>query len=182
MLKFDLRPDRRERGRPFMRMGESEFLPVAVIRLRVIEGARLRAADWSFWSKRTSDPYCVVQLGAAKEKTSVVSRTTDPIWNECFEMLLFDWKQNLSLSVYDYDVAKSDDLLGRVKALPCLRLLQASLEQGFWVQLEDVDADEEQGPVDSQILLAAEALQLRADGAGLHDLVAQVYACVATAS
>jgi len=157
IIQVDIQPESRKRGDPMISF--RDVAPIAILRVKVMEASRLRGADWSLWSRtRTSDPYCVLQFGASKQSTRVIEKTTEPVWNETFDMLLHDWKQSLTVSIYDYDFGKHDDLLGRVKAMPCLTLLSAAV-QGLWVPLEDVPQDGDGVPIDSQVLLSAEVFQ-----------------------
>jgi hypothetical protein len=165
-----------DRGHPMVSFKET--FPLALIRIRIIRASRLRGADWSiFTGRRTSDPYCTIRFGTEKHKTSVRHKTTDPVWEESFEFLLHDWRQHISLSIKDSDFAKTDDLLGSIKALPCLQLLAAG-SQGLCLNLEDTETDQAPvGPIGSQISLAAKAFMLQNDFSMFNKLREQMAAC-----
>merc|ERR1719482_2711765 len=66
----------------------------------------------------TSDPYCVCQVRGVKKssktrvKTDVISNSTDPVWNQSFE-LTFRGEHSLEFQVWDHDLfPKQDELLG----------------------------------------------------------------------
>lgn len=174
MVMLDIRPEAISRKDKMVKF--VDVVPVAVLRLTVVEATRLVAADWSFWTQtRTSDPYCVVQLGDWKFSTDVIQKTTNPVWNTTVDLLVHDWHQNLTLSVYDYDFGKSDDLLGRVKGLPCVKLLEA-MPEGLWLGLDEVNTDigfrnTEKGPVGSQLFLTAEAFGMFRDRESFGELL-----------
>ena len=67
----------------------------------------------------TSDPYAVILCGGAREKSKVVYKTLDPVWNQTFELKgqLSDFCQKqpgLHLKFYDRDLLSQDDPLGEV--------------------------------------------------------------------
>lgn len=81
-----------------------------------IVGARgLRDADW--FGK--SDPYCVCSIPgreSAKAQTSVMSRTTEPFWNEELEIADFRPGDTLQFQIFDKDMwPKADDFLGKAE-------------------------------------------------------------------
>lgn len=89
----------------------------AHVRLRVtlMHAKGLKAAD----RNGKSDPYVVFKAGRPpqKQKSSVVKRTLDPVWNQTFhfegrrgELL----RSGLQLSVFDHDLIGFDDALGEV--------------------------------------------------------------------
>jgi len=81
-----------------------------------IKSARgLRDAD-SFFGGGGSDPYCVCSIvgsGKAKYKTKALDNQTDPVWNECCVLPDFHKGDKLLFEVYDKDIGKKDDFLGK---------------------------------------------------------------------
>jgi len=142
----------------------TEALPEAVVRITVVEAIGLVSSEWSIWNlTQTSDPYCTLTLGDHKVSTGIVTKTTNPTWNATFDMLLHDWNQKITVTIYDRDLARSDYLLGRA-VIPCVALLQ-SWPDGLWVDLKDVPYKEhgkflEVGRPASKVLLQAEACQM----------------------
>eukprot|EP01104_Vermistella_antarctica_P009752 TRINITY_DN2532_c0_g3_i1.p1 TRINITY_DN2532_c0_g3~~TRINITY_DN2532_c0_g3_i1.p1 ORF type:complete len:511 (-),score=135.90 TRINITY_DN2532_c0_g3_i1:75-1607(-) len=61
-----------------------------------------------------SDPYCVVSLGATKNKTNPQNKTLYPRWNEKFLFVIPPENQKLSVVVWDKDKLSSDDFMGEV--------------------------------------------------------------------
>ncbi len=54
-----------------------------LLRVRLRSAEKLAARD--IWG--TSDPYCVVSVGASSARSRTIGRTLDPIWDE--ELTLF---------------------------------------------------------------------------------------------
>ena len=65
----------------------------------------------------TSDPYCVVQYLKHKHKTKVVKKMLNPTWSESSQFVIDTMGLRpihpLHISVYDYDLIGSDDLIGK---------------------------------------------------------------------
>ena len=62
----------------------------------------------------TSDPYCILTLGAQTNKTKTVYKSLAPQYNEHFT---FSWDgcDNLQIDIYDKDEITKDDHMGRVE-------------------------------------------------------------------
>lgn len=150
------------------------MLPQAVLRLQVREARRLHGADYSIIGPGHSDPYAVITLGLDKYKTHTIKRTCNPKWNETFDLLLYDPRQHLSLTIYDQDFASQDDLLGRVKNLPVGDIIKAASD-GLWVRLIDTpedDMEKDDSVGEAQVCLEAKALDLCSDRKRLESLAA----------
>jgi len=82
----------------------------------VIVGARgLRNADWL--CNGVSDPYCVCEIDgkpAVKIKTKTVANSLNPAWNHEGQLVGYTPRDSLTFSIYDSDIGKSDDFLGRM--------------------------------------------------------------------
>ena len=77
----------------------------------VINAVDLIAAD----SNGLSDPYCVVKVGDVVQKTKIVRKTLDPVWDESFDFVVVNvLRDKITLSVKDWDMFSSDDDLGEV--------------------------------------------------------------------
>lgn len=75
----------------------------------------LRDAD-SFFGGGGSDPYCVCNIvgaGKAKFKTRALDNKTDPVWNESCVLGDFHKGDKLLFEVFDKDIGKKDDFLGK---------------------------------------------------------------------
>ncbi|CAE7208311.1 esyt2-a [Symbiodinium natans] len=84
--------------------------PIGVLELQVARGINLAGANWraagmgpnvrSF----TSNPYCIVQVGNVKARTSSVRATTNPDWNDDpFFFLVYHNDQEVLIDVMDDD-------------------------------------------------------------------------------
>nr|CDS15699.1 extended synaptotagmin 2 [Echinococcus granulosus] len=83
------------------------------IRVEVISASDLVSADVNLVGQSSSDPYCVVRVGAEKFVTKVISRTLSPTWNECFEAIVDQrMGQSVIIEVWDKDASSKDDELG----------------------------------------------------------------------
>ena len=106
------------------------------IRVRLIEGRGLVAADTNLLGQKTSsDPYCIVSLSRdrTRQSTRVIQSTLNPVWNETLEMPVRLPVQMLEIDVYDKDVAGSDDFIGKVY-IPVERLPNGKPMTG-WVPI-----------------------------------------------
>jgi Ca2+-dependent lipid-binding protein len=84
------------------------------LRLHVIRGQNLKAADFGFMQSGKSDPYVKISgVGNREYTTKVINSCLNPEWNETFDLLVEDLVENstLNMSVYDKDL-KNDDFLG----------------------------------------------------------------------
>jgi Ca2+-dependent lipid-binding protein len=94
--------------------GESYSIanPIGVLRVQVLGGTDLEIGDI-----HTSDPFVEVRYADEIEKTAVIFKTLNPVWNnECFEFLIFnECMTGVELIVYDYDLGSSPDFLGSAK-------------------------------------------------------------------
>jgi len=82
--------------------------PLGVLRVRVIRARNLAGVNWKLGAatRFTSDPYCVLRVGAASCRTSTVARTTDPEWpaNEpSLYFVVYHREQSLEISVASED-------------------------------------------------------------------------------
>lgn len=101
-----LRPDMRERlGRLTVRIYEARDLPAMDI-------------------TGTSDPYVRARLEATEYCTDVVYKSLNPTWEAEFEFKVTEVSDDLLLTVYDKDVASTDDVIGEA-VVPLHHLLCA---------------------------------------------------------
>ena len=94
--------------------------------VEVASGHDLLAADGGMFSKKTSDAYVKVTLGdALVAKSDVVKKNLNPVWNLSAEYNVGPKARKtptLVFTVYDYDMASSDDPLGAAE-VPLKQLL-----------------------------------------------------------
>ena len=62
-----------------------------------------------------SDPYAQIELGNQSHKTKVMENQLNREWNETFSGLIGSNHDVLTVTIMDYDMVKSDDLLGMVE-------------------------------------------------------------------
>mmetsp|Transcript_75635 Transcript_75635/g.202189 ORF Transcript_75635/g.202189 Transcript_75635/m.202189 type:complete len:705 (+) Transcript_75635:22-2136(+) len=147
--------------------------PIGALRVRVIQARDLAAADEPDLAavvrgkisgepaEGSSDPYCVLRLGAQTFQTKVLYKTLNPTWTEDNEVLfpVYKLSQCLMVTVWDKDFASSDNLGSVVpNSALCLEHLGGGEELGrawgprqMWLKLSQVDLNK-----DSQILLEME--------------------------
>jgi len=102
-------------------------IPHGVLRLWVLGAHDLIGADASLLGKSTSDPYCLITLGSCTKRTATKSKTCNPVWedDDFGDFLVFNYRQQLQLDVFDEDVLKADDFLGSLpKRYTVARLMQ----------------------------------------------------------
>ena len=108
------------------------LLRPGMVRVKLLSAAGLRAADLN----GKSDPYAVLSLGGKQHKSTVVSKTLSPRWDETFsfEGTLGDLtSESLQLELFDKDRITRDESLGTASV--SLRDLLTFREKAFDVQL-----------------------------------------------
>eukprot|EP01080_Neovahlkampfia_damariscottae_P007316 gene7316-11635_t len=109
-----------------------------VLQVALCEGKDLPAMDLN----GKADPFALLKVGKKEFKSKTIKKTLNPNWNENFE-----WKLDahldelLYVSVFDWDMLSSNDLIGRcvvtMSSLKCgTNDLWLSLERGGMVHLK----------------------------------------------
>ncbi|TGZ64760.1 hypothetical protein CRM22_006217 [Opisthorchis felineus] len=112
-------------------------MPQGVLRVNVIGARRLKIGDKNLITGGSSDPYCVIRVGARTFQTAVIQHTLEPEWNEQFEVIVDVWRgQSLAIEVLDKDQGNKDDFLGRT-SIP-LNSAHELGEMDTWTPLEEV--------------------------------------------
>ncbi|CAH8570023.1 unnamed protein product [Schistosoma margrebowiei] len=112
-------------------------LPQGVLHINIISGRNLKAGDKNMIGHRTSDPYCVIRVGARTFTTSVVKETLEPVWNQHFESIVdICHGQSVTFEVYDKDQGNKDDYLG-CTSIPVESVVSEG-EIDTWSSLEGV--------------------------------------------
>lgn len=113
-------------------------IPDGVLRVQLIEAKDLIKADTAFISEGSSDPYAVVQVGAQKFRTKTKRSNCNPVWKETFEAFIDNTEgQELFVTIYDEDVASSDEKIGQVD-LEVARVFEKGISD-VWLPLEGVN-------------------------------------------
>ncbi|KAK3240830.1 hypothetical protein CYMTET_49360 [Cymbomonas tetramitiformis] len=118
-----------------------------VVTVEVISAENLVAADPAipFISKASSDPYVSLQIGTQRERTTIIQKQLNPVWNQKFQFVIQDneWRhpsgmhRMLKLIVKDWDIASDDDILGNA-IIDLLELEKECSEPSImWVNLKD---------------------------------------------
>eukprot|EP00854_Cymbomonas_tetramitiformis_P021345 gene21345-25651_t len=92
----------------------------AELDLTVVAGKDLAAKDKSWFGKGTSDPYVIVSIGKDRlGKTKTIEKNLSPEWNESFKRHFTPSEltptAEIVLSIFDWDMASSDDPMGEVR-------------------------------------------------------------------
>lgn len=80
--------------------------PEKIIRIHVKRARGLKGMDWKLFKENTSDPYCTIKIGGRIHRSKTVKETVEPVWSpdEFYDFYLFDWKQTMSVEVFDEDM------------------------------------------------------------------------------
>lgn len=112
--------------------------PQGVILLYDIAARDLKAADTQLFGSNTSDPYCIITVGANVLETKAVKKTLVPQWKEHFEIIVDEkYGQSIEIEVKDKDLAGGDQTLGMTSF--AIETIAKKGEVDLWQQLEEVD-------------------------------------------
>lgn len=120
-------------------------LPLAVLRVEVLEGRNLPAADISLVTgKRSSDFFVTVKIGHDRIRTSTVPDSVDPVWTDPpGHLFVYNVDQLVRINVCDDDVMSTDDCLGAVLGYNVFGLCQEcagpSNPDGAWLDVIDAN-------------------------------------------
>eukprot|EP00164_Ancoracysta_twista_P009209 GFYU01013555.1.p1 GENE.GFYU01013555.1~~GFYU01013555.1.p1 ORF type:complete len:530 (+),score=138.25 GFYU01013555.1:166-1755(+) len=84
-----------------------EKLQVGKTFIHVVSAKGLPAAD----ANGKSDPYCVLELGEETQKTKIIFKNLNPVWDESFLFEVADPTHALVFNMYDHDRLSEDDWL-----------------------------------------------------------------------
>uniref|UniRef100_A0A673XMC9 Otoferlin n=1 Tax=Salmo trutta TaxID=8032 RepID=A0A673XMC9_SALTR len=85
-----------------------------LVRIFVVRATDLHPADVN----GKADPYVVIKLGKSelKDKENYISKQLNPVFGKAFDMeATFPMESMLTVSVYDWDLVGTDDLIGETK-------------------------------------------------------------------
>lgn len=87
-----------------------------VLVITVYRARKLKAMDTGFLQGASSDPYVIIKVGDEKRKTSIVSKSLKPVWEETFQIPIWgEPEEPMHVSVWDYDAMSADDVIGEVR-------------------------------------------------------------------
>ncbi len=87
-----------------------------------------------------SDPYVTVDAGKNNYKTPHVSKSLNPVWLECFDVILPAATSFLSFSVFDFDLLSQNDIIGTA-TLDTGSITAGSAPQSAVLPLKNGDRD-----------------------------------------
>jgi hypothetical protein len=137
-------------------------MPCGVLRLFIVE-ARSLVTDSSVF-RSLPDAYARGQLGSQVSQTRTIRQNANPVWNAGYDLLLYDERQHVSVSVYDLDLAGISYNIGSALDLKVSDIIIAG-QDGKWVDLLP-----QKGKYRSQVLLKATAFDLIADPRKIEEL------------
>ncbi|CAF1446188.1 unnamed protein product [Adineta ricciae] len=80
-----------------------------------------------------SDPFCVIEVDSTRLRTHTIYKTLDPVWNKSFIIPVQDIHSILELTVYDEDMNKTTEFIGKV-SIPLLAIRNGEKK---WMTLKD---------------------------------------------
>lgn len=119
-------------------------LVITVIRARQIPSSALRMT-----------PSCYVKLSSMgrEAKTSVMSRTDEPVWNETFSFRAVDWASPVTLSVRDRSGIKMR-FIGQVRVSAAELSTAPGMTRQRWMRLLDKHWDKKVGETELELKMA----------------------------
>lgn len=113
-------------------------IPDGVLRVEIVEAKDLIKADKAILiGEGSSDPYCIVEIGAQKFRTKTKKSNCNPVWKETFEAFIDNTEgQELFARVYDEDVASKDEEIGHIDCKVSQTIEKGSSDT--WLALEGV--------------------------------------------
>ncbi|KAM6222469.1 extended synaptotagmin-3 [Rhynchocyon petersi] len=110
-------------------------LPCGVIRVHLLEAEKLAQKDNFLGLGGKSDPYAKVSIGLQHFRSKTIYRNLNPIWNEVFELIVYEVPgQDLEVDLYDEDPDR-DDFLGSLQI--CLGDVMTNRVVDEWFVLND---------------------------------------------
>ncbi|XP_071717547.1 protein C2-DOMAIN ABA-RELATED 4-like [Rutidosis leptorrhynchoides] len=80
---------------------------LGLLKVKIIKGLSLAVRDIT-----DSDPYLVIKMGDQKQKTRIVNKTVNPVWDEELSLSVVDPNLPIKVTVYDHDMLSKDDPMG----------------------------------------------------------------------
>eukprot|EP00002_Diphylleia_rotans_P014404 TRINITY_DN2808_c0_g1_i1.p1 TRINITY_DN2808_c0_g1~~TRINITY_DN2808_c0_g1_i1.p1 ORF type:complete len:755 (+),score=160.37 TRINITY_DN2808_c0_g1_i1:49-2313(+) len=110
-------------------------VPIGRLWVKVVEGRELAIKDLS----GTSDPYCVLsienQSQRQEQKTEVIDKNLNPVWNEEFNFDVYSQKAILQILMWDEDLLSKDDFMG-LATIQILPDLEDGETKDLWFKLK----------------------------------------------
>lgn len=117
--------------------------PKGVLRVEVLQGKGLRAADKNMLTgKQKSDPFVQVKIGLDRIRTSTQGGTVNPVWKDPpGHLFVYNVDQLVRITVHDDDVLNGDDILGAVRGFNVFLFCKqcADNKNGSWFDVTAPD-------------------------------------------
>ncbi|CAF0832577.1 unnamed protein product [Adineta ricciae] len=102
---------------------------VGLVEVKIYQARDLSAKDIN----GKSDPFCVIEVDSTRLRTHTIYKTLDPVWNKSFVIPVQDIHSILELTVYDEDMNKTTEFIGKV-SIPLLAIRNGEKK---WMTLKD---------------------------------------------
>lgn len=97
------------------RSSEDDARTPAPLKVSIVSARNIRSSDW-FLAMGTTDPRCVCEIKnkpLARVETATHSNSNSPMWDHTGEMPHYSDGDSLTFSVYDKDILRHDDCVGK---------------------------------------------------------------------
>lgn len=137
--------------------------PCAVLRVGIKGARNLKTATSYLW--RPPDTFVKVSVGENHAQGRAVPQTTDPVFDESFDLVVYDEYQHVMCGVYDVGITGAHDPIGAFAAGISVAEIASVGKEGAWIDLVDTPAN-----IPSQVHVTAEIFELRNDVEQLRHL------------
>eukprot|EP00930_Biecheleria_cincta_P019270 TRINITY_DN14753_c0_g1_i1.p1 TRINITY_DN14753_c0_g1~~TRINITY_DN14753_c0_g1_i1.p1 ORF type:complete len:1280 (+),score=208.81 TRINITY_DN14753_c0_g1_i1:39-3878(+) len=139
--------------------------PCAVLRVGIRGAKNLKAATSYLW--RPQDTFVKVSVGENHAESKTVTQTTDPVFDETFDFVVYDEYQHVTCGLYDVGITGSHDPIGALAAGISVAEIASVGKEGAWIDLVGTPDN-----ISSQIHITAQLFELRNDAEQLRHLLA----------
>lgn len=124
--------------------------------IEIVEAKDIFAADFNLLSERTSDPYVKILTEQGEVfRTRVIKKTVNPVWNDSCKFKVAPDDPNILVELWDEDLLKDHDLLGRISLKPSQFVADVVNAGGTLERWFDFTPDDECPQATGQVLLRA---------------------------
>lgn len=92
--------------------------PLGILRLSLLNGYGFQIQKHWIRPNDIVDVYCTIKMGNIQYKSSIIYNNLNPIWNELYDYIFYDYNQLILFHVYDKDNSYTldhDDYLGHTQ-------------------------------------------------------------------
>merc|ERR1711924_192111 len=109
------------------------ILPVGMLRMGIVGARGLQLEGTMF--KRLPDAHVQLSIGAQPARTATICKSTDPVWDQAFDLLMYDERQHISAAILDVDFTGRAKVLGKIGTISIAEVLSA-VSDGLWCDVE----------------------------------------------